>query len=54
MNKPIKSSASSAKLFTDLSDRVSNAASIWAATADARYRALAGASIELAIYQSIN
>jgi len=41
MNKSIKASASSPRLFTELSNAVSNSASILVDNASARYRALA-------------
>jgi hypothetical protein len=42
MNKSIKASASSVRLFTELRNAVSNPASILVGDANARYRALAG------------
>lgn len=44
MNKSIKASASSARLFTESSNAVSNSASILVGDASARYRVLAGLS----------
>jgi hypothetical protein len=44
MNKPIKASASCTRLLTELSNVVSNSASILVGDASARYLALAGLS----------
>jgi hypothetical protein len=45
MNKPIEASTSSPRLFKELSNAVSNSASILVEDASARYRALAGLSL---------
>jgi hypothetical protein len=45
MNKPIKASASRTRLFTELSNAVSNSANILVVEASTRYWALAGLSI---------
>jgi hypothetical protein len=49
MNKSIRINASSDRLFAELSNAVSNPASILLGDASARYRALAGLSAKQAI-----